>query len=762
ELTDIMAVDDFVGVLRSMTDTYKASIQAAVAVEAETARLQPLSKAGVAQAEDKKGKGREMDVDGSPATITVEPYVRINLQNLAETAVAFTMEAGEYIECMSNSLGLTAKANDEAGTLTKVGPALATTLVDFVLGMLALCRDAERAEASAQLVDQAMVIVMKTLVFARHRIYLKLRILVPFVEAGGLKLFCEVLESMWTWTASLPPAPAPATDTVPAVDPNARLRKILENVLESMLSILSFVLDGEPVAECPEFLGLCQEHEAERAWFRPGDFISSLRLQAMPTLQLVWVSPLLVSGGNAQIMGSFIGCLGPVLSAHHEASLSKQAASTAAARAGDAAGASVRERLTRHYQDLLDRRRALLGGADGGRAAGVHTPIPALSRRLFAPTSEAGDALSLPAWPSMLGSPLGSDAPAASTPPVVPNSAHVDELMALGFAREQAEAALIRNLNSLARAANDLLSVGPEAATAAPAATAPVPEAEAESAQDAEPMAVDTATTADLSAASSSGSGDESSAQQGSDANAAPAPAPATATPDAQPSGIEPFNQPTWRKAKELEEEVQRAKLEALREALRASIAPQSIVIIDEIGEKAVIPIKGILELVVRKNQSGPVVSLLLSALIGLLEAAAALAVGDKDDARIEERLYAHAYLWAVLLSSVPQMDEMYPLVRPLSAPLIRALDVAAESRVQGGRTPKWLTTVLLVAELLLQRDAEPTKAKLDPKEEWHRAARRGLTKLPPSAAPVDESVAPPAPTTSEADRVSQIFAEVM
>ncbi|KAJ2336021.1 E3 ubiquitin-protein ligase tom1, partial [Coemansia sp. RSA 2673] len=412
--------------------------------------------------------------------------------------------------------------------------------------------------------------------------------------------------------------------------------------------------------------------------------------------------------------------------------------------------------------DLLDRRRALLGGADGGRAAGVHTPIPALSRRLFAPTSEAGDALSLPAWPSMLGSPLGSDAPAASTPPVVPNSAHVDELMALGFAREQAEAALIRNLNSLARAANDLLSVGPEAATAAPAATAPVPEAEAESAQDAEPMAVDTATTADLSAASSSGSGDESSAQQGSDANAAPAPAPATATPDAQPSGIEPFNQPTWRKAKELEEEVQRAKLEALREALRASIAPQSIVIIDEIGEKAVIPIKGILELVVRKNQSGPVVSLLLSALIGLLEAAAALAVGDKDDARIEERLYAHAYLWAVLLSSVPQMDEMYPLVRPLSAPLIRALDVAAESRVQGGRTPKWLTTVLLVAELLLQRDAEPTKAKLDPKEEWHRAARRGLTKLPPSAAPVDESVAPPAPTTSEADRVSQIFAEVM
>ncbi|KAJ2753368.1 E3 ubiquitin-protein ligase tom1 [Coemansia pectinata] len=760
ELTDVMAMDDFVGVLRSMTNTYKASIQAAVAVEAETARLQPPSKAGDAQAEDRKGKGREMDVDGSPATISVEPYVRTNLQNLAETAVSFTMEVGEYIECMSNSLGLTTKAKDEAGTVTKVGPALAATLVDFVLGMLALCRGVERVEAGAQLVDQAMVIVMKTLVFARHRIYLKLRILVPFVEAGGLKLFCEVLESMWTWTASLPPASVPATDAAPAVDPNARLRKVLENVLESMLSILSFVLDGEPVAECPEFLALCQEHEAERAWFRPGDFISALRFQAMPTLQLVWVSPLLVSGGNAQVMGSFIGCLGPVLSAHHEAASSKQATSAAAARAGDAAGASVRERLTRHYQELLDRRRALLGGVDGGRAAGVHTPIPALSRRLFAPTSEAGDALSLPTWPSLLGSPLGSDVPTASTPPVVPNSAHVDELMALGFAREQAEAALIRNLNSLARAANDLLSVGPEAV----APPAPVPEAEAEAeaeaepSQDAEPMAVDTTTTAELSAASSSGSGDESSAQQGSDANAAPA----TATPDAQPSGVEPFNQPTWRKAKELEEEAHRIQLGALREALRASIAPQSIVIIDEIGEKAVIPIKGILELVVRKSESGPVVSLLLSALIGLLEAAATLAVGDKDEARIEERLYAHAYLWAVLLSSVPQMDEMYPLVRPLGAPLIRALDVAAASRAQGGRAPKWLTTVLLVAELLLQRDAEPPKAKLDPKEEWHRAARRGLTKLPPSAAPVDESVAPPAPSTSEADRVSQLFAEAM
>ncbi|KAJ2031003.1 E3 ubiquitin-protein ligase tom1, partial [Coemansia sp. S610] len=772
ELTDVMAMDDFVGVLQSLTDAYKAGIQAAVAVEAETTRLQPPTKTGEAsQVEDKKGKGREMDVDGGSSAVSVEPYVRTNLQNLAETAVAFTMEAGEYIECMSNSLGLTTKAKDEAGTVTKVGPALAAVLVDFVLGMLALCRDSGRTEAGAQLVDQAMVIVMKTLVFARHRIYLKLRILVPLVEAGGLKLFCEVLESMWAWTASLPPAPlsGSATDasTTLAVDPHARLRKVLENVLESMLSILSFVLDGEPVVECPEYLALCQEHESQQLWFRSGDFVSELRLQAMPTLQLVWVSPLLVSGGNAQIMGSFIGCLGPVLSAQHEATSPKQAASATATRAGDSgAGSSVRERLARHYQELLDQRRTLLGGVEGSRAAGARTPIPALGRRLFAPTSETGGALSSMDWPGF----LGSQGPATTAPPVVPNSAHVDELMTLGFPRERAEAALIRNFNSLARAANDLLSGAPETtAEAAPApasASASVPE-EAETSQDTEPMAVDATATAELSAASSAGSGDESNAQPGSDANAAADSAsasvpPPPATPDAKPTGIEPFNQPAWRKARELEEEAHRALLVELREALRTSIAPQSIVIIDQLGEKAVIPIKGILELVVCKNESGPVVDLLLSAFMGLLEAAATLAVGDKDEARIEERLYAHAYLWAVLLSSVAQMDEMYPLVRPLGAPLIRALDVAAKSHVEGGRTPKWLTTVLLVAELLLQRDAEPPKAKLDSKEEWHRAARRGLTKLPPSAAPVDESVAAPTPTTSEADRVSQLFAAAL
>ncbi|KAJ2832762.1 E3 ubiquitin-protein ligase tom1, partial [Coemansia furcata] len=761
ELTDVATMDDFIGVLRYITDTYKAGIQAAVAVEAEMARLQPPSKAGDTQAEDRKGKGREMDVDGGPATISVEPHVRTNLQNLSETAVSFTMEAGEYIECMSNSLGLTIKAKDEAGTVTKVGPALATGLVDFVLGMLALCRDAGRTEAGAQLVDQAMVILMKTLVFARHRIYLKLRILVPFVEAGGLKLFCEVLESMWSWAECLPAAPAPATPAV--ADPNAKLRKVLENVLESMLSILSFVLDGEPVAECPEFLAMCQEHEAERAWFRPGDFVSELRLQAMGTLQLVWMSPLLVNGGNGQIMGSFIGCLGPVLSGNHEATSSKQAASATAARTGNTrtiTGSSIRERLDRHYEELLDRRRAMLGGAAGGP-----TLAPSLRSRLFAPASGTEDALSPPTWSSARGSPLGADVPATSAPPVVPNSAHVDELIALGFTMEQAEAALIRNLNSLARAANDLLSGAPEAPALA-AAVAPVPAAaveaetsqEAEPAssaptetQDTEPMAVDTATTAEPSAAS--GSGDESSVQQGSDANAAAS---------EQPSGIEPFNQPAWREAKEHEEDSHRIDFGLQRVALRASIAPQAIVLVDEIGEKAVIPIKGILELVVRKGEPGPVVELLLGALVGLLEAAAVLGVGDKDEARIEERLYAHAYLWAVLLSSVAQMDEMYPLAGPLRTPLIRALDVAAASRLQGVRAPKWLTTVLLVAELLLQRDAEPPKAKLDPKEEWHRAARRGLTKLPPSAAPVDESVAAPTPITSEAERVSQLFAAAM
>ncbi|KAJ2890935.1 hypothetical protein GGI21_006006, partial [Coemansia aciculifera] len=258
-LTDAVATDDFVDLFRAMTATYKASIQAAVAVEAETSRLQPASKATsavpLAAIEDKKGKGRDMDVDAegaSPVAVSaVEPFVRTNLQNLSEVAVSFTMEAGDYIECMSNSLGLTAKDVDSAVT-KKVGPALATVLVDFVLGMLELCRDVQqqRSEAGAQLVDQAMVIAMKTLVFARHRIYLKLRILVPFVESGGLKLFCTVLESMWTWAASLPPV-ADSTTTDTSTDSNARLHKVLDNVLESMLSILSFILDGEPVTECP-------------------------------------------------------------------------------------------------------------------------------------------------------------------------------------------------------------------------------------------------------------------------------------------------------------------------------------------------------------------------------------------------------------------------------------------------------------------------------------------------------------------------------
>ncbi|KAJ2742153.1 E3 ubiquitin-protein ligase tom1, partial [Coemansia sp. BCRC 34301] len=739
-LSDVVASDDFVAVLRAMTATYKISIQAAVAVEAETARLQPATtnKASADPpqspvAEDKKGKGRDMDVDESPALApSVEPFVRTNLQNLAETAVAFTMEAGEYIECMSNSLGLTAKDRESAAE-KKVGPALAIVLVGFVLDMLALCRNAERTEAGAQLVDQTMVIAMKTLVFARHRIYLKLRILVPFVEAGGLRLFCEVLESMWTWAASLPPAADAADDSV--VDRNARLRKVLDNVLESMLSILSFVLDGEPVAECPEYLSLCQEHEGETAWFRPGDFVCELRLQAMPTLQFVWVSPLLVTGGNMQIIGSFIGCLGPVLSAQHESASpsSKQAASGESTFTSSA----VRERFGRHYQELLERRRAAMDE----RAA--YTPIPTLGTRLFGASGSSGQAPNVARTDSPSPSSL-------SAPAVVPNPAHVTELLGLGFSRELAEAALVRNYNSLARAANDLFSgenaPAPDTAPADETGDASEPVLEPasmllfESTPDAEPMAVDTeaAVAADEPISATSSADEPDSA------------------PAAKSSGVEPYNQPAWRAAKESEEGVHRTQLKELRDALRASIAPQSVVIVDEIGEKAVIPIKGVLELViVRKSESGPVVQLLLSAFVGLLEATAASP--SADDARIEERLYAHAYLWAVLLSSVPQMDEMYPLARPLGAPLIRALDAAAS--LEAGRKPKWLTTVLLVTELLLQRDAEPPKLKLDSKEEWHRAARRGLTKLPPSAAPVDESVALPAPSTSDTDRVSQLFA---
>ncbi|KAJ2324883.1 hypothetical protein GGI00_005201, partial [Coemansia sp. RSA 2681] len=535
-LTDAVALDDFIAVLRAMTTTYKASIQAAVAVEAETAKLQPANNnnnnnnkaVGDAPAlvEDKKGKGREMDIDESsppPAAVSVEPFVRINLQNLAETAVAFTMEAGEYIECMSNSLGLTAKPkDDDSAVATKVGPVLAAALVDFVLDMLTLCSNAEHTEAGAQLVDQTMVIAMKTLVFARHRIYLKLRILVPFVEAGGLKLFCKVLETMWTWAASLPPV----ADDSSAADPHARLRKVLDNVLESMLSILSFVLDGEPVAECPEYLALCQEHESEATWFRPGHFVAELRLQAMPVLQFVWESRLLVSGGNTQIMGSFIGCLGPVLSAQHESSpsssatpSSRQAATGGDPTSGSNAAAATLARLGLHYQELLERRRTGLAAAAAGSrsAAGAHTPIPTLGGRLF------GSSLS--------GSGNGAASPSFS-PAVVPNPAHVTELLSLGFSREQAEAALVRNFNSLARAANDLFSgdsalppppppaetgesneAGESSEPAARAEHSPHPPPASADTQEAEPMAVDTTTTAEPSP--TPGGAGESSAQQG-------------------------------------------------------------------------------------------------------------------------------------------------------------------------------------------------------------------------------------------------------
>ncbi|KAJ2487907.1 E3 ubiquitin-protein ligase tom1 [Coemansia sp. RSA 2320] len=753
DLNTVIELDDFVAILRSATSNYRGSIQAAVAVEAEMAKLPKLPETSTSATIAGSLGSQDMEVDESSA-VAVEPFIRTNMQNLAETAVAFTMETGEYIECMSNSLGLDVK-DETNGVITKVGPVLSAVLVDFVLDMLKMCHSADKTAAGAQLIDQTMVITMKTLVFARHRIYLKLRILAPFVEQGGMKLFCEILESTWAWAGSLPHAPPPllplesAASEAAAVasDPDARLRKVLDNVLESMLSILSFILDGEPVVECPEYRALCQEHAAKETWFLPGNFVSTLRVQALPTLQRVWESPQLAAaaGTNSQIMASFVGCLGPVLSGQRE---SQQSSAVDRNVAADVIASGRRvPGLRQHIQDFLDRRR---------HVPGSQTPIPlplARARMLTGAAAAAGFE------------------EARRPPEIVPNSAHVDELVALGFSREEAAAALVRTRNNLPRAANELLARGvgsiteasgpgpeaPEAADSAPVATdanidaseatdaaatdavvdSSTEQAEPSQSQDAEPMAVDVGSSSAAAAAAAAAEEEGPGAQK----------------------GIEPFNQAAWRADREQTEAAQRALLVELRATLRSSIVPRSIEIIDKAGKKAVMTIKGVLDLVICKGESSTTVPLLRDALVAQLDSAAAtttVGVPSADADAAEERLFAHAYLWAVLLSSVAQLDEIYPLAHPLGAPLVRALDAASR---HPDRAPKWLTTVLLVVELLLQRDGEPPKAKLESKDEWQRAARRGLTKLPPSTAPVDESLAAPTwSLASEADRISRLF----
>ncbi|KAJ1734065.1 E3 ubiquitin-protein ligase tom1 [Coemansia biformis] len=731
DITDIMPADDFVRLVGSMCTAYCGGIQRAVAIEHTIAMLPDASAAEKADAAP-SAKGKEveghaptrqaMDVDegSSPG---VEAFVRTNCLNLGEVAIGFTLEAGEFIEGMSNSLGLGAKrGEDEAAKITAP---LVAELVKFVHRMLELCAGAERTVVGAQLVDQAMVAIMKTLVFARHRIYLKLLIFTVFVEEHGLEQFCRVLESMWAWAASLPPEDAAAAAAAAAASkpakpsPEARLRKILDATLESMLSILSFILDGEPVVECPDFAALCHEHNAQQGWFRSGDFVVGVRLKALPTLQRIWESALLIRG-NGNLVQAFIACLAPLL-------YSRQEARTAIMGVG----------LNRHLDGLLGERRTSQGP---GRGPGAQTPIPLISRVLGR-------------WSPLTRTPLLSEADAeleASASAAEPNAALVAELVGMGFSTEDAVASLRQRDGNLARAANYLLSVtvanraeqgpdrdgstrgnepaGAEATSsraqgdraAGDGAGSDQPaeqggaagETDAQQAEGMAPMAVDDVVQL--------GGNDESAAsRQG------PSESEGVEPEGVEPKGVEPFNSKEWREAREADEDAQREQLKQVRDALRASIAPRAVALVDEFKDKAVAHVRGVLVLVLGKDGSDAAVHVLLNAFTPLLIAAG---TGSCDE---DERLAAHAHLWAMLLSIERLMSEIRPHAGRIAPHLVRALEAAGRRE---GRAPTWLTAVVLVVEQLLQRDDEPPKVKRGDREELHRIARQRLTKLPPAA----------------------------
>ncbi|KAJ2649316.1 hypothetical protein IW137_001102 [Coemansia sp. RSA 1287] len=284
----------------------------------------------------------------------------------------------------------------------------------------------------------------------------------------------------------------------------------------------------------------------------------------------------------------------------------------------------------------------------------------------------------------------------------------------MGFSNEEANTVLRRYSNNLERATEYLLNtrlaersrraLGAEGSVSADAQPAPTTdddnaqaaataddsnaqaaEASVEQTQDTEPMSVD-----------STGQGEEGSRE---DTNAASDNNNADSSP--KPSGIlgvEPFTLPEWRKAREAEEDERREQLQKLRETLCASIAPRVIALMNEFKDKAVSQARGVLELVLRKNEAEPTVRVLLDSFMPLLDSVTVAGNNDMD-----ERLAAHAYLWAVLLSSNQLMDEMYQHVSSIGQHLIRALGVA----IQRTKTPSWLTALLLVAELLIQRDCQ-------------------------------------------------------
>ncbi|KAJ2621035.1 E3 ubiquitin-protein ligase tom1, partial [Coemansia sp. RSA 1358] len=441
-INDVISTDDFLAIITRVCATYLNSIQKAVAAEHALSLLpeprddkkadsKPSSSSKGKEAENtlpREQRQQDMDVDSvDNIDTTVDLYVRANHQSLAEVAIAYTLEAGDFIECISNSLSFDSKPRssdsnsasaDASGP--KIGPVVAKELTSFIKRMLALCLSAEHTIVGAQLIDQSMVTIMKTLVFARNRIYIKLRIFTELVEQGGLDDFCQLLEKTLVWTESIPvedeePSSimSSTADTIRLADPRKRVRRVLENVLESMLSILSFMVDGEPIVDCPEYSAICQEHIAHQKWFHPGGLLTKIRLTALPVLQKIWHSPLLIySSGN--LIQAFIGGIGPIIRGNRE---------TVTPTSGS--------ELRPHFSSLLERHR---GSQANRRNSGTHTPIPLLSRALA--TTERPNQ-------SLLESLRGDLTAAADDSEHWPE--RIEELTSHGISLEEIREGLLRN-----------------------------------------------------------------------------------------------------------------------------------------------------------------------------------------------------------------------------------------------------------------------------------------------------------------------------
>ncbi|KAJ1942414.1 E3 ubiquitin-protein ligase tom1, partial [Kickxella alabastrina] len=620
------------------------------------------------------------------------------MSSLSDVIVTLTVQTGDLIECLSNSLGLTTKATTEGAPPIKLGSPMAKALTDFVFELLRLCKPAEHMITAAQLVDQVMIIIMKTMVFARHRIYLKLRVFMMFIELHGLKEFCQQLQYMWDWAVTIPAVEAAAldkaSDAAKPADPNAGLQQIMNNALESMLSILSFIVDGEPLMESPELPALCKGHEEQQCWFRMSDFMVEVRLQALPALQHIWESQLLFTGSN-NLMMAFMSCLAPVLNAQHETRTN-----------------SSRMGFRAHFPGLVERRRvgqpAAASAGAAGRGSGAQTPIPMLGRALGA---------------------VERSSPLAQTP-IQPLSA------------ESLEMETQQSNNDTPEATPSVI-----AAPAGPSNDQSQGNDRSSEGDFATHMSIDSVESPVVPPASVDNA--EATAVAITEAEAG--------EPSVAPTGIEPYNLPSWREAKDAEETAERERLKKIRGALRDNITPRVIAVVDEFKSKAVVQVKSALELVLQMGDSLADINMLMNAFKPLLDFASNMA-GDAASGDLDERLAAHAYLWAVVLSSSVLLENIYPHMGLLSPHILRALEAAARRE---GRSPPWLTALLLVAEQLLQRDMRPAKVKLESKEEFQRIAKRGLTKLPPSKEPIDPSVAPAESSVSrEAEAIRSMFAQ--